>query len=205
MNPDDSSFLIALGSNLRSIIGSPAQTILRALERLSANGLAVLATSRLYRSPAFPAGSGPDYINGCARLRGAPGQGPEEVLAILHRVEADLGRERAGRWGARPIDLDLIAMGDAVLPDAQTHRLWRDLPVARQMSETPDRAIVPHPRMQDRAFVLIPLAEIAPQWHHPLLEKTVIRMRDDLPEAEKAALVPIDAPFDEDWALVKPC
>ncbi|RWR19857.1 2-amino-4-hydroxy-6-hydroxymethyldihydropteridine diphosphokinase [Sinirhodobacter populi] len=195
---DCNMFLIALGANLSSDAGAPAQTLTAALSRLDDDGFTLSAVSRFYRSPAFPAGSGPDYVNACAALKAAPGLTPETVLAALHRVEDGLGRVRTERWQARRIDLDLIAAGDTLLPDAETHRSWRDLPLARQMREVPAMPIVPHPRLQDRAFVLIPLAEIAPHWRHPVIGKTVQEMLDALPEDEKAALTPLSAPFGED-------
>ncbi len=189
--------LIALGANLPSSLGFPARTLSAALERLPAEGLFPQAVSRFYRSPAFPAGSGPDYVNACARID-APGLSAAAVLQALHRIEADFGRTRDRRWQARGIDLDLIAFGQEVLPGPQAWRRWADLPLERQMQEAPEQPIVPHPRMQDRAFVLIPLAEIAPGWRHPILGQSVAEMVKALPMAEKQALLPLDAPFGED-------
>lgn len=193
--------LIALGANLPSPAGLPAATLRAALERFGDEGLSLRAISRFFRSPAFPAGSGPDYVNACAiAVTDLP---PRAALAALHRIEADLGRVRHGRWGARGIDLDLIAVGSHLLPDAGTHARWRDLPLGQQMTEAPDELLLPHPRLQDRAFVLIPLAEIAPHWRHPVLGLSVREMLDRLPENEKAALSPISAAECEPPALAK--
>ena len=93
--------------------------------------------------------------------------GPEAVLARLHATEDAFARRRRARWGPRTLDLDLIAMGDTVLPDAATQARWRALDAAAQRSLAPDRLILPHPRMQERAFVLVPLADVAPGWRHP--------------------------------------
>jgi len=164
-------------------------TLTAALARLGDSRLSVQAVSRFYASPCFPPGAGPDYVNAAAVLTGA--EDAQQVLAELHRVEAEFGRTRDRRWGMRTLDLDLLAFGDAVLPDAETHAAWRDLPLAAQMSRTPDTLILPHPRLQDRAFVLVPLAEIAPDWRHPILGQTVRQMADALPEAEKTALTPL--------------
>jgi 2-amino-4-hydroxy-6-hydroxymethyldihydropteridine diphosphokinase len=79
-----------------------------------------------------------------------------------------------------------------VRPDAATQGVWRGLPPDRQGTETPDRLILPHPRMQDRGFVLAPLAEVAAQWRHPLLGRTVQEMLDALPPAALEGLTPLD-------------
>ena len=186
--------LIGIGANLHTSVGNPARTLVVALGLLAKEGLGLRAVSRFYRSPAFPAGSGPDYVNACAVLSGP--NDPETVLAALHRVEARLGRQRSARWAARGIDLDLLALGEAILPDAQTQAHWRNLPFARQMTETPERLILPHPRLTDRAFVLIPLAEIAPAWRHPTTGETVAEMANRLDAGQKAGLEPLSQPFD---------
>jgi 2-amino-4-hydroxy-6-hydroxymethyldihydropteridine diphosphokinase len=177
-------YLIALGGNLPSTMGGPADTLRAALSALGQAGAGVLAVSRFYQTPCFPAGAGPDYVNAAARI--ACDASAAQMLALLHDVEAQFGRERVQRWGRRTLDLDLIAAGDQVLPDRQVHAEWRDLPSDQQTLRAPDRLILPHPRVQDRAFVLIPLADVAPDWCHPVLGLTVRQMVDALPpEARK--------------------
>ncbi len=180
------TFLIALGGNLTLPTGEPKQTQQMALQQLENSGAVIRALSPFYHTPAFPAGAGPDFVNAAAVIRAS--WSPQEALVHLHRIEADLGRVRQRRWGERAIDMDLIACGDRVLPDAETFTTWHDLSLEQQMEATPDELILPHPRLQDRAFVLVPLADVAPDWVHPVLGKTVQQMRDALPPDEISAV-----------------
>ncbi|MFC3530302.1 2-amino-4-hydroxy-6-hydroxymethyldihydropteridine diphosphokinase [Paracoccus mangrovi] len=184
--------LLALGANLPSSAGPPRVTIRKSLSELAKSpGIRVLAVSRFWRTPAFPAGSGPDFVNAAALLHSR--LPPDALLAELHRVEAGLGRLRQGaRWQARGIDLDLLAYGDLVLPDAATHDAWRALPPERQAERAPEGLVLPHPRMQDRGFVLAPLAEVAPGWRHPRLGRSVAQMLADLPAGTLAEMQPGD-------------
>ena len=103
----------------------------------------------------------------------------------MHEIENEMGRARTQRWGQRTLDIDLISYEQIVLPDGQTHARWRALPLAQQMTQTPKILILPHPRMQDRAFVLVPLSEVAADWRHPVLGKTVSEMLDALPQGDR--------------------
>lgn len=182
--------LVAVGSNLDGAAGSRRSTLEAALARLDAvPGIAVAARSRWYRSPAWPPGSGPDFVNGAVRLdTELP---PEAVLAHLHDIETGLGRERPARWAPRVCDLDLIAAGDAVRPDPAILAEWMALPAAEAAVRVPDRLILPHPRMQERAFVLAPLAELAPGWVHPLTGRSIAEMLAALPETARAGVAPL--------------
>ncbi|MFP7569765.1 2-amino-4-hydroxy-6-hydroxymethyldihydropteridine diphosphokinase [Marivita sp. S2033] len=184
-------FFIALGANLSSTEGPPEVTLRAALEMLENADLKVQSVSAFYRTPCFPAGAGPDYVNAAAHLQSA--LSPEDLLARLHKIEAFFGRERHNRWGMRTLDLDLIASGDRVLPDRATYIAWRDLPLEAQRQAAPDQLILPHPRLQDRAFVLVPLRDIAAQWRHPVLDRTVAEMCDALSPDLLAEIVVLDA------------
>jgi 2-amino-4-hydroxy-6-hydroxymethyldihydropteridine diphosphokinase len=139
---------IALGANLPSArYGAPRATLEAALESLSAAGLRISARSHWHISAPVPPSDQPDYVNGVIAVETA--LDPKALLARLHAIERDFGRERGALNEARVLDLDLLAYHDRV-------------------SDGEDGGpILPHPRMMDRAFVLLPLQEIAPQWRHP--------------------------------------
>lgn len=183
--------LIALGANLPFEGAMPAETLRRALAALKEEGLAVLAVSRFYATPCFPAGAGPDYVNAAAVIDCGEAVDLTSVLSRLHAVESRFGRERLQRWGMRTLDIDLLAMDDSVLPDAAVQDAWRNLPAEEQIAATPDRLILPHPRLQDRAFVLVPLADVAPDWRHPRLGLTVRQMLAALPAEDCDAVKPL--------------
>jgi 2-amino-4-hydroxy-6-hydroxymethyldihydropteridine diphosphokinase len=184
--------LIAFGANLKFGNFLPDQTIAAAIAALAAEGLVVERMSKLYQTPCFPPGAGPDYVNAAASIPLRQGESAAEVLAVLHRVEARFGRERQQRWGMRTLDVDLLALGDSVLPDRDTFQAWHDLPADAQRSATPEDLILPHPRLQDRAFVLVPLAEVAPNWRHPILDKTVAQMLQALPADDVAQVIALN-------------
>lgn len=140
--------IIALGSNLSGEYGSSEALLKAAVEAIAAAGFEVLSQSRWWRSASWPDPSNPDYLNGVLMVRTA--QSAEEVLERLHRIEAGFGRARSEPNAPRLLDLDLIAYG-------------------RRVGDHPS---TPHPRAQDRLFVMGPLAEIGPDWAHPVSGKT---------------------------------
>lgn len=189
MRLTEKQLVVAFGTNQSFGDISPDALIAAALREIAVVLDADVRPSGLFRTPCFPVGAGPDYLNAAALVTLQQARTPDRVLADLHAVEARFGRVRQARWGARTLDIDLLAMGDMVLPDPQTHQYWRDLPVDAQQRQTPDRLILPHPRLQDRAFVLVPLADVAAGWRHPILGRSVEEMLDALPMADRAEVV----------------
>ena len=143
--------------------------------------------SPLYATPAYPPGAGPDFVNAAMAI--VTTLSPVALMAELHRIEAEAERQRTRRWGQRTLDLDLIAFGDLICPDVATQTRWRDLPPAAQEVETPDQLILPHPRVQDRSFALVPLADVAPDWRHPVLGLTIREMLEARPIAERDSVI----------------
>lgn len=183
--------IIALGANLPTPAGDAQDSLHATLGIVHTEpNISICAVSRFWRSPAFPAGSGPDYVNAALTFRSP--LAPSRILARLHEIEQRFGRDRStGRWSARVLDLDLIACGEQILPDRTTLREWIDLPAGQQTSAVPPGLILPHPRMQDRGFVLAPLAEIAPGWRHPLTGLTCLQMLAALPPTALEGLTPL--------------
>jgi 2-amino-4-hydroxy-6-hydroxymethyldihydropteridine diphosphokinase len=137
--------LLGLGANL----GEPVRQLARAVERLG-EVVEVEAVSPVYRSEPVGYREQPDFYNLVVLAR-TP-LPAEELLARTQEIERELGRVRAFPNAPRTLDIDLLAHGSRVL-------------------DTPDLAL-PHPRMHLRAFVLVPLAEVAPKWRHPVLKRT---------------------------------
>ncbi|WP_300071902.1 2-amino-4-hydroxy-6-hydroxymethyldihydropteridine diphosphokinase [uncultured Ruegeria sp.] len=181
--------VLALGANLNLSGNGPKVTLQRALDALSAKGVLIRAVSRFFATPCFPAGAGPDYVNAAALL--SSNKAPADLLQILHEIELQFGRERIQRWGMRTLDLDLVAWGDTVLPDRNEFDHWLTLSPQDQRQQAPDQLILPHPRLQDRAFVLVPMADVAPDWRHPVLGRTVTEMIAKLPAEDVVSVTPL--------------
>lgn len=200
VNDSAKTLLLAFGANMPFAGQSPENTILSALTNICSSPLEIVAVSPLYLTPCFPAGAGPDYVNAAAKVTLRQFVSFDTVLHLLHGIECQYGRERALRWGGRTLDIDLLAIDDQILPNRVIQRSWMDLPPERQSVEAPSQLILPHPRLQDRAFVLIPLAEVAPEWRHPILGRTVLQMRDALPESDRAAVKLLSGTVAGPWA-----
>lgn len=155
--------LVAIGANLPGRDGeAPVATCRRAVEAMRRiPDVRLSAVSRWYETAPVPSSAQPDYVNGIARLEGEIA--PAALLARLQAIEAGEGRRRGVPNAARTLDLDIIAMGDLV-------------------RAAPD-PILPHPRAHLRLFVLVPLAEVAPGWVHPVLHRPVEALIAGLPPA----------------------
>lgn len=163
--------LVAVGANLSGANGgTPYQSCTDAVEALRRlPGLVVITVSRWYRSAPVPRSAQPDYVNGMVRLRPGPGRGqpdPAWLLSALHGIEAAQGRVRSVPDAPRPLDLDLVAMGER----------------GQMLRSAPD-PVLPHPRAHARAFVLLPLRDVAPDWVHPRTGRNADAMIASLPEA----------------------
>ncbi|UWQ96097.1 2-amino-4-hydroxy-6-hydroxymethyldihydropteridine diphosphokinase [Rhodobacteraceae bacterium M385] len=188
---DAGTGLIALGANLSTGEMPPETSVPAAMARLADRIDAAAVFSDLYHTPAFPAGSGPQFVNAAMRIEWH--DTAESLLALLHDVEAEFGRTRANRWEARVMDLDLIGLDDAILPSAATRAEWANLSPEEAAKVVPDQLILPHPRLAERGFVLVPLADVAPEWVDPATGLSVADMLAARPTAELSQIVRIGA------------
>lgn len=179
--------LIALGSNLNFAGEGPAAMLDAAIAGLRSRGFVIRACSRYFDTPAFPEGAGPNFVNAAIAIETA--LPAAAILTQLHEVEAEMGRIRTVRWSARTLDLDLIAVGSVVLPDVQTYQYWYELPLDEQETTAPRELILPHPRLAERAFVLVPLLDVAPDWCHPVTGETIQQMHDALSDVQRNEVV----------------
>ena len=163
---------VALGANLpHSLYGMPRDILEEALRQFSTRKLRVVRRARWYRSPPWPPSDQPWYVNCVAEVETACS--PAEALAGLHALEAAFGRRRRERNAARVLDLDLIDWHGRILEES-------------------DGLVLPHPRMQARAFVLRPLAELAPDWRHPVTSRSIAELIAALPPGDETEPM-------EDW------
>jgi 2-amino-4-hydroxy-6-hydroxymethyldihydropteridine diphosphokinase len=142
--------VIALGSNLSGEFGSSRDLLDAAVAALPGVGIYVVRTSRWWRARAWPEPTDPEYLNGVVLVETT--LEPDAAMEAMRGVETRFGRVRTFANAPRTLDLDLIALGRQVIDRA-------DL-------------ILPHPRAHLRRFVMGPLAEIAPDWRHPVLGRT---------------------------------
>ncbi len=146
---------IGMGSNL----GESLDTLKNAIQTLDEiPGINLITYSNWYRTKPVGGPKQPDFTNGCALLKVE--LTPHKLLEILLNIEQKFKRVRLEHWGPRTLDLDLILYDDLIL-------------------DTPNLQ-VPHPRMRERAFVLAPLAEIAPDWRDPVSGKAIAKLLEEV-------------------------
>jgi 2-amino-4-hydroxy-6-hydroxymethyldihydropteridine diphosphokinase len=162
--------LIGLGANLDSTIGPPVRTLYAALEAVAERGIKVADVSHFYRTPAWPDPGDPPFVNAVARIETR--LEPTELLDVLHGVERLFGRLRPAKNAPRTLDLDLLDYDGLVEIGPP---------------------VLPHPRMTERAFVLVPLADVAPDWRHPVSDRTVGDLIAALPGDALAAVKRVSA------------
>lgn len=150
--------LIALGSNLPSAAGGPRETLRAALDAFAEYGIAVSRLSPFYETPAWPDHNDPRYVNAVALV--ASDLPPRALMERLQMIETSLGRQRSARNAPRTLDLDVIDYDGRVEEGPPT---------------------LPHPRMQSRAFVLLPLFDIVQNWRHPVTGESISTLIANLP------------------------
>lgn len=161
--------LVALGANLPSPVhGGPVATLTAALAEMNRQGIEILKASRWYETAPVPISDQPWYVNAVAAV--ATDMVPAVLLTRLHAIEATFGRVRGFVNAPRVLDLDLLSYED---------RQSRDWP------------LLPHPRLQERAFVLLPLRDVAPEWRHPVTGEPIEAMLARIgPEQQTRLLEP---------------
>jgi len=152
---------VALGANMPFEGVSGPALLARAVAAMQDAGLVPRALSGVWETEAWPSGSGQrDYYNAVAELD-VGGLTPQQLYAVLSQIERGFGRERRVRWAPRTLDLDIIAMPG--------------------FTGVFGEIALPHPRMHERAFVLAPLAEVAPDWRHPEIGQSAAELLATLP------------------------
>lgn len=177
--------VISIGSNLPSRFGSVLQTVLEAVRRLGdMGGLTLLKQSPIYRTKPWPEGSDqPDYANMAILVEVQ--LDAQMLLEAMQKIENAMGRSRNERWGARVIDLDLLAYEDIILPNIA---LWHQVADNEDPAAFIEEATVPHPRLHKRPFAMIPFADVYPDWIHPVLHLTATKITEALNEGKKQPL-----------------
>ena len=153
--------LIGIGSNLEGPWGTPNETVRRAFAALDEAPLRLLKASRAILTAPHGWTDQPDFVNAVAEI--ATGLEPQPLLARLHDIERSAGRQRTLHWGPRTLDLDLLDHHGLVITGDDGLEAGRPL-------------VLPHPGIPERAFVLKPIVEIAPDWRHPVLGVTATEL-----------------------------
>lgn len=153
--------VLSLGGNK----GDREKLLFRAIESLN-DHFQLIRVSKIYETTAWGGVAKGDFLNQLAII--STGLGPEEVLEIIQQIEQDLGRQRHEPWGDRTMDIDILYFGDQIL--------------------STEKLKIPHPFIEDRKFILVPLAEILPEKIHPVLGKNSVEMLEECKDQEEVKL-----------------
>lgn len=171
--------LIALGGNLKTSSGSPLLTLKAALAQMPDYGIHISRCSSFYETPAVTPDVQPPYVNAVAVVETA--MSAIDLLATMHRIETQFGRLRHMRWAARTLDLDLLDYDGQIVSSLG--------PQGLEAGAGPLPLSLPHPGIAMRGFVLVPLAEVAPQWQHPVTGENAADLLEQLKTLEGSAFL----------------
>ena len=169
-------YYIALGSNLETENMNRLEILNKALEYFPMFSISLVKVSSFWESKSYPNNNQPNFINAVSEVQSI--LNPYQTLCSLKKIEIILGRKVNCRWGSRVLDLDILAAGSLILPNLRIFNRWLKMPLQHQIQNQPNQLILPHPRIQDRLFVLKPLSEIDPSWIHPVLNKKPYELID---------------------------
>lgn len=156
--PKLQTLFLSLGSNL----GNREENLNQAIQLIRQNISTNLSISNIYETEPWGNLNQAGFLNLILKIENFSFV-PHEILEKIQKIENELGRVRVEKWGERCIDIDIIYYDDLIINDA--------------------RLVIPHPFVQERKFVLVPLADVAPDWVHPILQKTTLQMLQDCPDS----------------------
>ncbi|NBA77835.1 2-amino-4-hydroxy-6-hydroxymethyldihydropteridine diphosphokinase [Emticicia sp. ODNR4P] len=156
--PKLQTLFLSLGSNL----GNREENLNQAIQLIRQNISTNLSISNIYETEPWGNLNQAGFLNLILKIENSSFV-PHEILEKIQKIENELGRVRVEKWGERCIDIDIIYYDDLIIDDA--------------------RLVIPHPFVQERKFVLVPLADVAPDWVHPILQKTTLQMLQDCPDS----------------------
>lgn len=171
--------IISLGSNVTSRWGDADATIRKAMTELERFGIRLLRRSRLYKTTPYGPAAQPDFTNAAALIdTSLP---PPVLLVVLKKIETRAGRRPSLRWGPRALDIDILDYNRRILN-------WAKGPTQAFKCKKL-RLILPHPGITNRPFVLRPMMDIVPDWHHPVYGLTALQLYKRLSSARMGRIL----------------